>query len=67
MDVDQHQVTLDGSPVLLSLRGFRLLEVLMRSPGQLLTREQLIDRMRGAGSRWRPEPWMPGSPGARST
>lgn len=48
MDVDRHQVTLNGTEVLLPLKEFELLEYFLRNPGRALTREQLIDRVWGA-------------------
>src|SRR3954462_3268824 len=44
MDVDRHLVTVDGEPVQLPLKEFDLLELLMRNPGRVLTRGELIDR-----------------------
>jgi two-component system response regulator RegX3 len=48
MDVDRHLVTVDGRPVQLPLKEFELLELLMRNPGRVLTRAQLIERIWGA-------------------
>ncbi|WP_127573324.1 response regulator transcription factor [Georgenia faecalis] len=48
MDVDRHEVLLDGVPVAMPLREFELLEVLLRNVDHVLTRGQLIDRVWGA-------------------
>ncbi len=48
MDVDRHQVTVNGAPVSLPLKEFELLEFLMRNAGRVLTRMQLIDRVWGS-------------------
>jgi two-component system, OmpR family, response regulator RegX3 len=48
MDVERHVVTVDGEPVALPLKEFDLLEFLLRNPGRVLTRGQLIDRVWGA-------------------
>jgi two-component system OmpR family response regulator len=43
LDEVQRTVCVDGHPVDLSPREFSLLEALMRHPGQILTRDQLLD------------------------
>ena len=48
MDVDRHTVEVDGKPVPMPLKEFELLELLMRNPGRVLTRGQLIDRVWGS-------------------
>lgn len=48
MDVDRHQVSINGSPISLPLKEFELLEFLMRNAGRVLTRMQLIDRVWGS-------------------
>jgi two-component system response regulator RegX3 len=48
MDVERHQVTLDGKVTSLPLKEFELLEFLMRNAGRVLTRMQLIDRVWGS-------------------
>ena len=48
MDVDRHTVEVDGEPVAMPLKEFELLELLMRNPGRVLTRGQLIDRVWGS-------------------
>ena len=48
MDVDKHQVTVDGRETAMPLKEFELLELLLRNAGRVLTRGQLIDRVWGA-------------------
>lgn len=48
MDVDRHIVSIDGTVVPMPLKEFDLLEMLLRNPGRVLTRAQLIDRIWGA-------------------
>ncbi len=48
MDVDRHQVTVDGAGIALPLKEFDLLEYLLRHVGRVLTRGQLIERVWGA-------------------
>ncbi len=38
-----HRVTVDGKPIELSRREFSILECLLRRPGQVLSRDQLLD------------------------
>jgi two-component system, OmpR family, response regulator RegX3 len=47
MDVERHLVTVGGAEIGLTLKEFDLLEVLLRNPGRVLTRQQLIDRVWG--------------------
>ncbi|MFT3876863.1 MAG: response regulator transcription factor [Propioniciclava sp.] len=47
MDVERHEVSVDGEPVKLALKEFELLEMLLRNAGRVLTRGQLIDRIWG--------------------
>ena len=47
MDVERHQVTVNGNLINLPLKEFELLEFLMRNTGRVLTRGQLIDRVWG--------------------
>jgi two-component system, OmpR family, response regulator RegX3 len=47
MDVERHEVMVDGTPVALPPREFELLETFLRSQGRLLTREFLIQRVWG--------------------
>ncbi|WAB81954.1 response regulator transcription factor [Microcella daejeonensis] len=48
MDIDRHQVSVDGTTVAMPLKEFELLELLLRNAGRVLTRGQLIDRVWGA-------------------
>ena len=48
MDVERHEVTVDGEPIKLALKEFELLELLLRNSGRVMTRGQLIDRIWGA-------------------
>jgi len=48
MDVDRHVVKVHDQPVQFPLKEFELLELLLRNPGRVLTRGQLIDRIWGA-------------------
>lgn len=48
LDVERHEVSVDGTPVRLALKEFDLLEVLLRNAGRVMTRDQLIDRVWGA-------------------
>ena len=48
MNVERHEVTLQGEPVRLALKEFELLEMFLRNPGRVLTRGQLIDRVWGS-------------------
>jgi two-component system response regulator RegX3 len=48
MDVERHEVSVDGRRIRLALKEFELLELLLRNAGRVLTRGQLIDRVWGA-------------------
>jgi len=48
MDVERHTVWVDGAETAMPLKEFELLELLLRNPGRVLTRGQLIDRVWGA-------------------
>lgn len=48
MDVARHEVTIDGQRVAFPLKEFEVLEYLLRNPGRVLTRGQLIERVWGA-------------------
>ena len=43
LDEGRHLVTVEQTPLELSPREFSLLEVLLRHPGQVLSRDQLLD------------------------
>ncbi len=47
IDVERHEVSVDGEPIKLALKEFDLLELLMRNAGRVMTRGQLIDRVWG--------------------
>ena len=48
IDVERHQVDVDGQEVRLALREFELLELLLRNAGHVITRGQIIDRIWGS-------------------
>ncbi|MCW2925309.1 MAG: response regulator with CheY-like receiver domain and winged-helix DNA-binding domain [Thermoleophilia bacterium] len=47
VDPDRHEVLVDGAPVRLTRTELRLLHVLLRRPGRVYTREQLVERVMG--------------------
>ena len=47
MDVERHEVSVNGKTVRLALKEFDLLEVLLRNAGRVMTRASLIDRVWG--------------------
>lgn len=47
MDLDVHRLTLNGAEIALTEGEFQLLRALMQQPRRLLTREQLLDDLRG--------------------
>ncbi len=49
LDQAMHTVTIRGEPVVLTPLEFDLLAVLMRSPGQVFTRTQLVDHLLNSG------------------
>lgn len=48
VDVERHEVSVDGALVHLALKEFDLLELLLRNAGRVMTRGQLIDRVWGS-------------------
>lgn len=48
LDIDRHDISVNGAKVSLPLKEFELLEFLMRNSGRVLTRIQLIDRVWGS-------------------
>ena len=48
MDVERHEVSVNGERIRLALKEFELLEMLLRNTGRVMTRGQLIDRIWGA-------------------
>lgn len=47
LDRSRHGVTVSGNPVTLTLKEFDLLRLLMEHPGQVFTRDQLLERVWG--------------------
>jgi DNA-binding response OmpR family regulator len=47
VDFKSYQVTVDGQPVELSSREFKLLQFFIGHPGRVYSREQLLDRVWG--------------------
>ena len=47
VDPDRHEVLVDGTPVRLTPTELRLLHVLLRRPGRVYSREQLVERVMG--------------------
>jgi DNA-binding response OmpR family regulator len=47
LDLAARSVTLEGRPLNLTVREFELLAFLMRNPGRVFTREQLLDQVWG--------------------
>ncbi len=47
MDVERHTLTVRGQPVTLPLKEYELLELFMRNPRRVLTREMIFDRVWG--------------------
>lgn len=47
LDVRSRCITINGKPLELSAREFTLVETFMRHPNQVMTREQLLDRVWG--------------------
>ena len=47
MDVDNHEIFLDGTPLTLTLAEFRIIQSLITKPGRVFTREELIGHMTG--------------------
>jgi len=48
MDVERHEVSVNGDRIKLALKEFELLEMLLRNAGRVMTRGQLIERIWGA-------------------
>jgi len=47
MDVERHEVRVNGEVVAMPLREFELLELFLRHPGRVLTRNQILERLWG--------------------
>ena len=48
MDVDRHQVSVNGEKIAMPLKEFEVLELLLRNRNRVLTRGQIIDRVWGS-------------------
>jgi two-component system response regulator RegX3 len=48
MDVERHEVEVDGQRVQMPLKEFELLELLLENVNRVLTRGQIIDRVWGS-------------------
>jgi DNA-binding response OmpR family regulator len=48
IDVERHQASIDGKSLPLTPNEFKLLTLLAQYPGQILSREQLLDHLHGA-------------------
>ena len=44
IDTEKHKVTLDGRPIALTTTEYKLLYALMRAPGRVFSREELLNR-----------------------
>ncbi len=47
LDIDQHTATINNAPVELTRTEFKLLQILMESPGYILTRDDLLEKVMG--------------------
>lgn len=47
MDESKHTVTVDGKPVLLTLKEYELLKLLLESPGRVFTRDNILQSVWG--------------------
>ena len=47
MDENKHTVTVDGKPVMLTLKEYELLKLLMESPGKVFTRDNILQSVWG--------------------
>jgi len=45
LDPTRHKVTVDGEAVALTAQEYKLLQALMRAPGRVLSRDELLDRL----------------------
>lgn len=48
LDLNRYRVHRSGRPVAIGTREFRILALLMRHPGHVYTRDQILDRVWGA-------------------
>lgn len=49
MNMDRHEVTLDGRPIELTLKEFQILHRLMEAPDRVYSRQELLNRVWGEG------------------
>jgi DNA-binding response OmpR family regulator len=47
LDLTKNAATLDGAPLELTVTEFDILSLLMRNPGQTLSRDQIVEQIRG--------------------
>lgn len=47
MDLEKHEVSVDGQPITLTVSEFNILRFLAGHPGRVYTRQQVIDEIRG--------------------
>jgi two-component system alkaline phosphatase synthesis response regulator PhoP len=47
MDENKHTVTVNGKPVLLTLKEYELLKLLMENPGRVFTRDNILQSVWG--------------------
>jgi DNA-binding response OmpR family regulator len=52
IDVDARKVTVDGTPLELTAKEFDVLLFLASAPGQVFTRQQLLEQVWGSSSEW---------------
>ncbi len=50
MDLDSHQIIIDGKELKISITEFNLLKLFMRNPNKLLSREQILNNVWGRNS-----------------
>ena len=50
IDSEKYSVTFNSSPIKLTPNEFKLLQLLANRPGQILTREQLLEDLHGSAS-----------------
>jgi len=57
IDFTSYQVTVEGRPIELSSREFKLLQFFTSHPGRVYSRDQLLDRVWGDEAFMEPGPW----------
>jgi DNA-binding response OmpR family regulator len=50
VDVDRYEVTVEGRPVELTPKEFRILQELVQAPSRVFTRDELLNRVWGEGT-----------------